>query len=382
MIPVFTPLVGEEELKNVAKAIKTNWISSKGEFIERFEQGFANYCNVKYGVTTNGGNSSIHLALASLDIGKGDEVIVPNFTMMSPAFSVIYTGAIPVFVDVDEETMTIDVNKIEEKITSKTKAIMAVHIYGHPCEMDKIIEIAEKHNLKVIEDAAEAHGAEYKGKKIGSIGDVACFSFYANKLITTGEGGMLVTNNPKIYEKAKYLRDLALSQKPGERFKHYDIGFNYRMTNLQAAIGCAQLEKIDKFLNIKIKNALLYNLLLKNVEGVILPPEKPYVKNSYWMYAIKIDEEKFGISKKELMEKLSKKGIDSRDFFFPLNKQPCLKKLGIDYQSGENFPISEKLFKQGLYLPSGLNLKEEEIGYICKTIKEIKQGNQEFKNLI
>jgi perosamine synthetase len=237
MIPVCIPFIGEKELEYVVNCIKMNWISSKGRYVEEFEDKFAKYCGCKYGVSTTSGTTALHLALASLNIKKEDEVIIPAPTMIATAFAVIYCGAKPVLVDAESETWNIDVNKIGEKITEKTKAIMPVHIYGHPSDMDPVMKLAKEHELYVVEDAAEAHGAEYKGRKAGGIGDIGCFSFYANKIITTGEGGMIVTNDEKIAEKARSLKDLAFSKE--RRFLHTDLGFNYRMTNIQAAIGLA-----------------------------------------------------------------------------------------------------------------------------------------------
>jgi perosamine synthetase len=373
MIPVFTPSIGEEELNNVIDAVKSGWISSKGDYIKKFEEEFSKYCGVKYGVTTTNGTSALHLALVALGIKAGDEVIIPNFTMISSANAIIYTGAKPIFVDAEEETGNINVKRIEEKITPRTKAIMPVHIYGHPCDMDEINELAKKYNLFIIEDAAEAHGAEYRGKKCGGLSDVACFSFYANKLITTGEGGMVVTDNKEIYEKCLKLRDLAFGKE--RRYIHDEIGFNYRMTNVQAAIGLGQMRKINLFLDKKIKNALLYNSFLKDVKGVIIPVEKPCVKKSYWMYAVRFTKD-FGISKDEIKRKLFEKGIDTRDFFVGMNEQPIFKEKG--FQLGEEFPISKKLSETGLYLPFGLDLKKEDIEYICSVIKEL-QGKENAK---
>ncbi len=368
MIPVFTPSLGDEELRNVSEAIQTNWVSSKGKFINEFEAKFSEYCGVKYGVAVNNGTAALHLALATLGVRGGDEVIIPNFTMMATALAVYYTGAKPVFVDCQRDTGNINPSKIEEKITPKTKVILPVHIYGHPCDMDEINYIAKKYNLFVVEDAAEAHGAEYRGIKCGSLGDIGCFSFYANKLITTGEGGMLVTNNEEVYKKAKSMKDLSFGNV--NRFLHEDIGFNYRMTNVQAAMGLAQMKKIDSFLRKKIENAKIYNSILKNVRGVILPPEKDYVKNSHWMYAIRIGED-FGMSKYQLKKRLFEEGIDSRDFFIGMNEQSVFREKGL--QSEEVFPVSKKWSQAGIYLPSGLNLKEQDIKYICYTLERIQR---------
>jgi len=298
MIPVCEPTLNGNEKKYVLDCLDTNWISSNGKYIELFETKFAEFCNVKYGVSCSNGTTALHLALAVLNIGKDDEVIIPDFTMIATINSVLYTGAKPIVVDSEMQSWNMDVDKIEEKITEKTKVIMVVHTYGHPINMEKVNEIAKKHNLFVIEDAAEAHGAEFNGKKIGSLSDIACFSFYANKIITTGEGGMIVTNNEKYAERAKLLKNHAFT-KP--RFVHHEIGFNYRMTNIQAAIGLAQVENVDKLVEARIKNAQLYNQKLKDVKGVILPPEQSNVKNVYWMYGILIEKE-FGMSAKEVMK--------------------------------------------------------------------------------
>jgi len=367
MIPVCEPFIGEEELNNVIDCLKTNWISSKGEYIEKFEERFANYCGCKYGVSTTSGTTALHLALAALGINKEDELIVPAFTMISSVFAIVYTGAKPVLVDAEQETWNIDVTRIGKKITPQTKAIMPVHIYGHPCDMDRIMEIAEKHNLWVIEDAAEAHGAEYKGRKVGGIGHIGCFSFYANKIITTGEGGMVVTNNQEIAERARSLKDLAFSKE--RRFLHTDLGFNYRMTNIQAAIGLAQFEKIDEMVERRRRNAHLYNSLLNDIQGIRLPIEKEWAKNVYWMYSIMVENE-FGITRNELMDRLAKKGIETRTFFVPMNQQPIFQKMGLPKL--EEYPVAENLSTRGMYLPSSSNLKEKEIRYICKCIKDQK----------
>lgn len=298
MIPVCEPFLTGKELQYVDDCLKTNWISSAGKYIAEFEKGFAAYCKVKYGIATTNGTTALHLALATLGIGKGDEVIIPTFTMAACAFSVIYTGAKPVLVDSEPETWNMDVGQIERKVTPRTKAIMPVHIYGHPCDMDPIMNIARKHHLYMVEDAAEAHGATYKGKMTGSMSDIGSFSFYANKIITTGEGGMIVTDDEKLAERARRLKDQAFSRE--RRFLHTDLGFNYRMTNVQAAIGLAQLESIDRFVEMRRKNASLYNRLLKGVPGITLPVEKNWAKNVYWMYSIVIENE-FGIDRKSVV---------------------------------------------------------------------------------
>ncbi len=369
MIPVCEPYLSGNEPKYVADCLKTNWISSQGKYIGEFEQRFAQYCGSRYGVSTTSGTTALHLALAALDIGKGAEVIVPSFTMIAPVFAILYTGAKPVLVDSEPETWNMDVNQVESKVTTKTRAILPVHIYGHPCDMDPILEIARKYNLYVVEDAAEAHGAEYKGTRVGGIGDVGCFSFYANKIITTGEGGMIVTNREEVAERARRLKDQAYSRE--KRFLHTDLGFNYRMTNIQAAIGLAQFEKIDELIERRRKNARLYSELLAGVEGVRLPIEKEWAKSVYWMYSILIEDE-FGMSRDELQVKLRENGIDTRAFFIPMNQQPAFENLGLF--DGESYPVSEDISKRGMYLPSGSGLKEEEISAVCTAIRRIRQS--------
>jgi perosamine synthetase len=370
MIPMCIPLLGEKELEYVVNCIKTNWISSKGKYVEEFENKFARYCGCKYGITTTSGTTALHLALVSLGIKKGDEVIIPSFTMVSTAFAVIYCGALPVLVDAEPETWNIDVEKIEDKITNRTKAIMPVHTYGHPCDMDPIMEIAEKYGLYVVEDAAEAHGAEYKGRKAGGMGHVGCFSFYANKIITMGEGGIIVTNDEEIAEKARYFKDLCFPK--GKRiYLHSDVGFNYRLTNLQAAIGLAQLERIDELVEMRRRNAHLYNEYLKDIKGIKLPPEKKWAKNVYWMYSILIEDD-FGMSRDKLMDELGKRGIETRPFFIPMHKQPAFQKMRLF--EGEKYPIAEELSERGMHLPSSSGLKEEEIRYICEVIMEVQKS--------
>jgi len=292
--------------------------------------------------------------------------------MISSAFSIAYCGATPVLVDAEPDTWNIDVKQIEKKITSKTKAIMPVHIYGHPCDMNPIKEIAEKYGLSVVEDAAEVHGAEYRGRKTGGIGDVGCFSFYANKIITCGEGGMIVTNDSQIAENAALLKDLSFQ---GKRriYLHSKLAYNYRMTNIQAAIGLAQFERIEQLVEMRRKNAQIYNSLLKEVEGITLPVEKEWAKNVYWMYSILIEPE-FGLTRDELMVELEKKGVDTRSFFIPMNKQPVFTEMGLF--KGETYPVAEAISNKGLYLPSSSGLTREEIVCVCNAIADIKRSNK------
>lgn len=367
MIPVCEPTLTGKEKEYVLECLDTNWISSAGEFIKRFEDGFSDYCGVKHGIACSNGSTALHLGVESLGIGKGDEVIMPDFTIVSCANAILQSGAKPVFVDVESDTWNIDPKKIKEKINSNTKAIMVVHLFGHPCEMDEIMQIASENNLKVIEDCAEAHGAKYKGRKIGSFGDVACFSFYSNKIITTGEGGMVITNNDETAEKLRLLRNLAFTQ---PRFIHNDFGYNYRLTNVQAAMGVAQLENIDNFVRSRINNAKMYNEFFKNSEFVRTPICREGNKNVYWMYSILLNNH----DRDEVMNKLGKKGIQTRTLFCPMHMQPMFKKRGL-IDENEQFPVSEDLWKRGFYLPSSSSLKIEEIKLISETLLEILNEN-------
>lgn len=364
MIPLAQPYFSGNELKYVGECIKTKWVSSLGQFVVRFEEGFAKFCDCRYGLATCNGTAALHLALEALGICKNDEVIVPDLTFVATANTVKYTGANPVLVDSQSSTWNIDPLKLEEKITAKTKAIIAVHLYGQPALMDSILKVARKNNLLVIEDACQAHGALYNGRKVGSIGNLGVFSFYGNKIITTGEGGMIVTNDKKIYERAILLRDHAMSK--SRRYFHPKIGFNYRLTNMQAAIGLAQLENIDYILKRKIEIADAYNELLKNTEGVSLPPAHVGMKNVFWMYSILI--------KRGMREKLAKEllnhGIETRPFFIPMHRLP-------PYRSTEKFPVSDRLSRQGINLPCFVEISDKQIKYICSKIKSIlSKGNK------
>ena len=361
MIPIAEPCLGEEELSNVTEAVKSGWISSKGKFIEAFEENFARYCGVKYGVATSNGTVALHLALKALEVRKNDEIIVPTLAFIAVANAVTYCNAKPVFVDSHSEYWCIDPDKIEEKITPKTKAIIPVHLYGHPCDMNAVMDIAEDHNLYVVEDAAEAHGAEYKGKKVGGLGDISIFSFYGNKIVTTGEGGMCLTNNEELYEKMRILRDHGMN--PNKRYWHDVIGFNYRMTNLQAAVGVAQLEKLDEFIKRKREIARTYNSLLNEVKGIILPPEMPWAKNVYWMYSILIEDD-FKLTRDQLMDKLEENEIETRPFFYPIHIMP-------PYKSDIEFPVAKRISRRGINLPSAVTLKEEDIKKIVEIIASV-----------
>ncbi|MCL0071177.1 DegT/DnrJ/EryC1/StrS family aminotransferase [Thermodesulfovibrionales bacterium] len=374
-IPTCIPVVPKNAKKYVNAVIDKNWISSlcldeDVNFIKKLEDGMAGYIGTKYCISTTSGSTALDLSLATLGIEPGDEIIIPSFTMIATAHAVVHNGGRPVFVDADEETWCMDISLVEQVVTQRTRAIIPVHIYGHPEKMDEINAIASKYNLCVIEDAAEAIGTQYKGKMAGSLGDMACFSFYANKTITSGEGGLLATNNEDFAKRANMLKDQAFGV---PRFIHEDIGFNYRMNNLTAAYAFASFEEVEDAVDKRRKNARLYREGLSDIEGITLPPEKDYAVNSFWMYGILIDEKRFGLSKTEVKDILKQRhGIDTRDFFYPMHKQPSLIKKGY-VKDGVLMPVSEMLWERGLYLPSSTNLKEAEISCVVEAIKKINQ---------
>lgn len=368
-IPVCEPMLAGNELKYVTEAVSTGWISSSGKYVTEFENQFAEYCGCKYGIAVCNGTIALHLALIGLGIGKGDEVIVPTFTMIASAFAVCYTGAKPVFVDADKDTWNIDVKKIEEKITSKTKAIMPVHIFGKMCDMDAIHALAKKYNLYVLEDAAEAHGASYHGVKAGASSDIAAFSFFANKNITTGEGGMVVTNNKEFYDRARYFKNVCFPLDGPRNYQHEDIGYNYRMSNVVAAIGLAQVEKADDYKEMRIRNHQLYKKYLSDVPGILFQsePDKDCI-DVCWMNTIVIDPAKYGHHKDELITHLKENEIDTRLLFTGMHKQKAMMDYGCDC-SGE-YPVCEWLTENGFYLPSSSSLTEEQIILISKVIRD------------
>jgi perosamine synthetase len=368
MIEVFEPVIGEEEIEAVVAALRRGEISgSFGKSIPEFEAAFAEYCGCKYGVAVTSGSTALHLAVAAAQLGPGDEVLVSASTNIATALGVIHNGAIPVPVDSEDVTWNLNLDLIEEQITSRTRAIIPVHLFGHPVDMDRLMEIARRHNLIVIEDCAESHGATVRGRMTGSFGDMACFSFYANKVITTGEGGMVTTNDEGLAERLRLLRNLAFTQ---PRFRHEAAGFNFRMTGYQAAMGVVQLGKIEAIIEAKRRVAHWYNRQLTGIEGLQVPVELPWARNIYWMYALVVRPE-FGISRDELARSLRDTGIDTRTFFCPMNQQPCL-------QSRPEFrpipcPVADRLWETGLYLPSSYTLTEETIKEIGDSIAAVSE---------
>ena len=361
-LPVAEPLLGERELAYVSECIASGWISSAGAFVPRFEQVFAEFCGVRNAVAVSNGTAALHLALLVLGIGPGDEVIVPTLTFIASANAVAYTGATPVFVDSNAETWTLDPAAVEAAITRRTRAVVPVHLYGQPADLDPILTLAERHGLAVVEDAAEAHGAEYKGRQVGSLGDVGAFSFYGNKIFTTGEGGMVVTNRDELAERLRVLRAHGMSET--RRYWHPVLGFNYRLTNLQAAIGLAQMERADEILSAKRELAVRYAGALGDVPGIVLPPGVLWATNVHWLYSILVDGE-FGMSRDELQEALDAEGIETRPFFTPLHQQPL-------YAKGQRrFPVAESLAERGLSLPSAVGLRPEEVERVAESIARL-----------
>ncbi|MBI2529683.1 MAG: DegT/DnrJ/EryC1/StrS family aminotransferase [Candidatus Diapherotrites archaeon] len=366
-LPAAQPTLDGNELKYIKECFKSNWIAAGGPFVKQFESEFAELCNRAHGVATSSGTTALHLALLAYGIKPGDEVIVPDFTFAASANCALHSCAIPNFVDADADYFTIDVNKIEEAITSKTKAIIPVHVYGHPADMDPIMEIAQRHNLKVIEDACPAHGSEYKGKPVGSLGDAACFSFHASKLIATGEGGMLVTDDADYAECARIIRDQGYVR--GKYYWHEVIGYNYRLTNVQAAIGVAQLETYKKKIKAKLAQMSLYNKLLSKIPGISVPKTAPYAKRIATFIIISV-EDSFGLTRDEIALKLKGQDIETRPVFYPLHRM----KPYAPFASGKEFPIAEEISRKGLQLPSSLNLTNEDIRRICTSIAELRRG--------
>lgn len=371
-LPVMEPVLKGREVEYVLDCFATNWISSQGEYVGRFEESMQKYLSVDHALSVSNGTTALHLAMAALKIGKDDEILVPDLTFISPASMAVLCGATPVFVDVDRKTWTMDPSDIEKRITVRTKAVVPVHLYGHPCDMDPIMEIARRHGLHVIEDCAEALGAEYKGRKVGTIGDIGTFSFFANKVITTGEGGMVTTGNTELYRRMQLLRDHGMAR--GKRYWHQVTGFNYRLTNLQAAIGLAQMERIDEFLEYREKVVARYEDQLKNIEGIILPPHEIWAKNIYWLYSIIIDEEVTGVTRDSLMAQLTDHGIDTRPLFYPLHQQPPFSAT-----AGRTFPNSDWLAARGLSLPTSNNIMLEDVDKVCAVIRSIMRNKRIFR---
>ena len=368
-IPVNVPKIFKDEKIYVKKCLDTGWISSEGSYVKNFEKNFSKYNNRLYGVAVSSGTAALDVAIKSLKLKKGDEVIIPSFSIISTALCVIKLGLKPILVDSNKDTWNMDSNEILKKINKKTKAIIITHIYGFPVDMKKILQIAKIKKIKIIEDAAEMIGQSYYGKKCGSFGDISTFSFYANKHITTGEGGMILTNSKELYIKCKSLRNLCFGEGIN-RFDHDDIGWNYRMTNLQAAVGCGQLKNINWIIKRKREIGNKYLSILNHSTKIMLQPNKlKYAKNIFWVFGVML-KKNIGISRDEVVKKLLQSNIQTRNFFLPMHNQSIFKKMKI-FNKKEKFRYAENLSKYGFYLPSGLGITNKQITYVAKKLIEI-----------
>jgi perosamine synthetase len=367
MIPVNTPLLDGNERKYLLECIESGWISSEGPFVRQFEEQFAARMGRAHGIAVCNGTAALDTAVDALNIGPGDEVILPAFTIISCIGQIVRAGAIPVLVDSDPLTWNMDVRLIEALITPRTKAIMVVHTYGLPVDMDPVLDIARRHDLKVIEDAAEMHGQTYKGRPCGSFGDISTFSFYPNKHVTTGEGGMILTDGEALAEDCRSLRNLCFQ--PQKRFVHERLGWNLRMTNLQAAIGLAQLERLDEFVIRKRRMGARYTAALSSLPGVQLPlAHTDYADNIYWVFGMVMDADK-GIDAEEAMRRLAAEGIGTRPFFCPMHQQPVLKRMGLF--TSDSHPVSERMNRQGFYIPSGMALASDDIDRVIEATRKV-----------
>jgi perosamine synthetase len=364
VIPVFAPWLSENVRRYVLDCVDTGWISSLGEYVPRFEREFARFCEAEHAVATSNGTTALHLALATLGIGPGDEVLVPDLTFVATANVVRYTGATPVLVDAHPTTWGMDPADAARKATARTRAVIPVHVYGHPVDLDPLRELGARHDIAVVEDAAEAHGARYKGRRVGALGRIGAFSFYGNKIITTGEGGMVVTNDGALAERARFLRDHAMD--PKRRYYHPEVGFNYRMTNIQAAIGCAQLEQAEAILERRKAIAAAYEAGLAGVPGLGRPPAESWAESVYWMYSVLI-EPAFGLDRDAVQQGLREQGVDSRPFFVPLHELP-------PYRTALHFPVTTRLARSGINLPSGTGLTMDEIATVCRALRSLARG--------
>lgn len=361
-IPLAEPLLSGNEIQYVNECLQTNWISSRGRFVTEFENMFSEFHQMPYAVAVSNGTVALSLALEALGVGDGDEVIVPDLTFAASINAIIHIGATPVIVDVNRETWTLDIELFEQAITSKTKAVMPVHLYGHPTDIIAIVAIAKKHHLFIIEDCAEAIGSKVNDQLVGSFGDANCFSFFGNKTITTGEGGMILFKDPDVAKKARILRDHGMS--PERRYWHEVVGYNYRMTNIQAAIGVAQMERVEYFINHKRELATKYFNELQNLEYVVLPPEASWAFNTYWLYTILLLPES-GLKRDDLIRSMALNGIETRGVFHPLHLMPIYEK----YTGGKSFPNSRFISEHGICLPSASTTSEKQVQKVAQVFK-------------
>lgn len=369
MIPVNEPLLDGNERKYLLECIDSGWISSEGPFVAAFEERFAAKVGRRYGIAVTNGTAALEAAVAALELPAGSEVIIPTFTIISCAAAVVRAGLVPVVVDCDAATWNMDVSAIERAITPRTSAVMAVHIYGLPVHMEPILELARRYSLRVIEDAAQAHGLLCDGRPCGSFGDLSTFSFYPNKLVTTGEGGMVVTDDAALAERCRSLRNLCFQ--PRQRFVHEELGSNFRMTNLQAAVGLAQLERLDEFVARKREMGRRYHDLLADLPGLQLPRDNTsYASNAYWVYGVVL-REATGVDAAQAMARLAERQVQTRPFFFPMHEQPVLRRMGLF--ADVRCPVAEAIARRGLYLPSGLGLTQQQMERVAQAVREVLQ---------
>jgi perosamine synthetase len=364
-IPISAPIIGAEETEYINECLATHWVS-QGRYVREFEDSFSRYCGANYGIAASNCTAALHMAALALGIGNGDEVLVSSSTNMASAFSMFYCGARPVPVDVERDTWVMDPTDIESRITERTKAIMAVHLFGHPVDMDPVLEIARRHGLAVIEDCAEAHGAEYKGRRVGAIGDIGCFSFYSNKIITCGEGGMAMTNSQVLADRLRDFGNFCYGKK--QKFQHEKIGFNYRLSNVSAAMGLGQFRRIDAILARKNEIHDIYSERLRGMQGLRLPVERPWAKSVLWMFNASLDPT-IGISLEDFISRMEGHNIEVREAFVPINRQKVFLERG--WVRNDECPVANEISETGFYLPSGLGLTRQQIDWVCDAVRDV-----------
>lgn len=364
-----------QDLANVSEAVETGWVSSAGRFIDEFETSWAAYCGRRWGVAVSNGTTALQLAIAALRPEPGAEIVMPSFTIVSCALAAVYNDCVPVLVDCDPETWCLDVDQVRDKLSDRTFAVMPVHMYGHPADMDPLTELAGERGFHVVEDAAQSHGAEYlagrstgapEWRRCGGFGSVSSFSFYANKPVTTGEGGMLLTDDEEVADRARSLRNLAFQRE--RRFVHDELGFNFRLTNVQAALGVGQVGRIEQIVARKRAIGRAYAERLEGLETVQLPVEREWARSIYWMFGLVVSKET-GWDATEVARRLAERGVETRPFFVGLHEQPALTSRGLF--AGESYPVTHRLARRGLYLPSGLGLTDDEIDRVCDAVEEV-----------
>jgi perosamine synthetase len=366
VIPVNEPRLGERELELVSDCVRTGWVSSAGRYLEEFESRWAQYCGMTHGIAVSSGTAALDIAVSCLDLDPGDEVILPSFTIISCAQAITKHGGVPVLVDCDPETWCLDIDQVAARVTPRTRAVMAVHMYGHPADMAPLRDLADRHGLAIIEDAAEAHGAEYRGRRCGGLGDISCFSFYANKIITTGEGGMVLTDRDDWAAHARGYRNLCFTSE--RRFYHEELGENYRMTNMQAALGVAQLDRVGAIVAHKRAMAALYSEGLRSCDALQLPIEREWALSTFWLYGLVLRLGHGPIElAAELSERLHARGVQTRPFFLGMHEQPVFRRMGLF--GGEKYPVTETIARAGLYLPSGTALTEDQAHEVVDAVR-------------